>query len=262
MRQEKLQELKNMIELTKSLVNDDLAITVWSTEGETLYCNPNEDLSINFEVGFKFKDKTDKIFEVMRTGERSHNMLPKEVFGTTIEAIIIPVFDEGKVVGCITSAVSVEKREELEKRADKATRVLEESKNSIYEILNAAINTSDNLNKVNKYVDELEASVSGVYTVVDSIKGNTARTKMLALNASIEAARAGESGKGFKIVANEMGKLSQMSAESVVSINETLGDMKKSIDDVVKTINEIYDSSFKNSDEAENIIVKLENALK
>ena len=35
-----------------------------------------------------------------------------------------------------------------------------------------------------------------------------------------------------------------------------------SIDDVVKTINEIYNSSFKNSDEAENIIVKLENALK
>ena len=102
MRQEKLQELKNMIELTKSLVNDDLAITVWSTEGETLYCNPNEDLSINFEVGFKFKDKTDKIFEVMRTGERSYNVLPKEIFGTTIEAIIIPVFDEGKVVGCIT----------------------------------------------------------------------------------------------------------------------------------------------------------------
>ena len=85
---------------------------------------------------------------------------------------------------------------------------------------------------------------------------------MLALNASIEAARAGESGKGFKIVANEMGKLSQMSAESVVSINKTLEDMKKSIDDVVKTINEIYNSSFKNSDEAENIIVKLENALK
>ena len=85
---------------------------------------------------------------------------------------------------------------------------------------------------------------------------------MLALNASIEAARAGESGKGFKIVANEMGKLSQMSSESVVSINKTLGEMKKSIEDVVSTITEISDSSFKNSEITETILSQLSEVLK
>lgn len=113
-----------------------------------------------------------------------------------------------------------------------------------------------------KETNEANEKAKNSDEIVGIIQDISKQTTLLGLNASIEAARAGESGKGFKIVANEMGKLSQMSAESVVSINETLGDMKKSIDDVVKTINEIYDSSFKNSDEAENIIVKLENALK
>ena len=147
-------------------------------------------------------------------------------------------------------------------KENRATKILEDSKESIYEILNASIDTSKHLKEVDQYVHDLEKSVAGVYRVVESIKGNTSRTKMLALNASIEAARAGESGKGFKIVANEMGKLSQMSSESVVSINKTLGEMKKSIEDVVSTITEINDSSFKNSEITETILSQLSEVLK
>ena len=139
--------------------------------------------------------------------------------------------------------------------------MIKESDDSIGYILNESNHTVDELKDVNKLMKDLESNVKNVYNVVDSIKGNTARTKMLALNASIEAARAGEEGKGFKIVANEMGKLSQMSAESVSNINESLAVMSKSIKDITESISTINTSAFNNLESIEKISNNLSEVL-
>lgn len=258
MRQEKLQQIVEMIPMMKSVADEDLAIAVWDRQGTVLHFQKSNSFPLHFDIGYKIEDKNDKMFNAMSTGKILHNIIPKEIFGVAVEGNIVPVFDDGQVVGCLTSVYSVEKFEE----ANKVKQILEESKDSIYDILNDAVDTKNNLEEVNRYMDNLEKSISAVYDVVDSIKANTSRTKMLSLNASIEAARAGEYGKGFTIVANEMGKLAQMSAESVSGINDTLNEMNKSITDVTKAISKVNEASFKNSETVDKILSSFNKTIR
>ena len=48
------------------------------------------------------------------------------------------------------------------------------------------------------------------------------QTKLLSFNASVEAERAGEHGRGFSVVAQEVGNLAQLSGKSAAEINEIL----------------------------------------
>ncbi|MBE6051243.1 MAG: chemotaxis protein [Clostridium sp.] len=189
----------------------------------------------------------------MKQGKTIHTAVPREVFGIKIEGNIVPIFDDGKVVGCITCVYSLEKLDALENSNHLMKDMIKESDDSIEHILSSSTNTVNELKEVNNFVNTLSQNLEDVYLVVDSIKGNATRTKMLALNASIEASRAGEEGKGFKIVASEMSKLSQMSTESVTNINSSLNNISKSIKNVTDSIDEINSSALKNLDLVETI---------
>ncbi len=58
--------------------------------------------------------------------------------------------------------------------------------------------------------------------VVQAIGDISNKTKILALNASIEAARAGVHGKGFNVVANEVGTLANLTSSAVIETAKNL----------------------------------------
>ncbi len=69
---------------------------------------------------------------------------------------------------------------------------------------------------------EQAKAVEEINTMAEAISGIAEQINLLSLNASIEAARAGEFGRGFTVVASEIGKLAKSTAETVEQIQETI----------------------------------------
>ena len=85
-------------------------------------------------------------------------------------------------------------------------------------------------NKKLAAVTEVIAGISEKAKVINDI---VFQTKLLSFNASIEAARAGEYGRGFSVVAEEVGKLAQISGQAAKEINDTLASSIKQVEEVL-----------------------------
>lgn len=85
---------------------------------------------------------------------------------------------------------------------------------------------------------EAAARVKDTGKILDMSRGIATQTKLLGLNASIEAARAGVHGRGFSVVAGEMQKLAQNSADATEKIDNILRDIQVSIQNSIAGIDQ------------------------
>lgn len=83
---------------------------------------------------------------------------------------------------------------------------------------------------VGQNIAALSQQISVIESVMKQIQNISTQVRMLSINASIEAARAGAAGKGFSVVAQEVGSLAQNTGLAVTEIEQGVAAMHSIIE--------------------------------
>ncbi len=96
----------------------------------------------------------------------------------------------------------------------------------------------DRVRAIAEKVRELGDRSQAIGTVMEVIDDIADQTNLLALNAAIEAARAGEHGRGFAVVADEVRKLSEKTAEATRQVRDTVAGIQTDTEQAVASVQE------------------------
>jgi twitching motility protein PilJ len=94
----------------------------------------------------------------------------------------------------------------------------------------------DQIQETSKRIKRLGESSQQIGEIVDLISDMTEQTNVLALNAAIQAAAAGDAGRGFSVVAEEVQKLAERSAEATRRISVLVKTIQSDTQDAVNAM--------------------------
>ena len=126
-----------------------------------------------------------------------------------------------------SSQVVAEQIKNSDNSFDELLKISEENEVALQTLVKASASTVESNNKAVSAINNLVVAIKHINNTLSIIESISKSTKLLALNASIEAARAGESGKGFAIVASEIGKLSSDTQDSLKEIYSAVREIEE-----------------------------------
>jgi methyl-accepting chemotaxis protein len=242
----KTKPLQSLIEYAKQIANGDLTVQKLQVK--------NKD-----EIGL-LAETLNQMAENLRLVIKEFNSSVEHVANSTNE-LVTNIEQTNEASEEIAATM-----EELSSGIDTQVHTIEETSETIHDmstgiqqiatsaqnVSNTAIEAYDNASKGKeastlavKQMNEIKYTVNGLSDVIkglgerskeinhiiDIISEIAEQTNLLSLNVSIEAARAGEHGQGFAVVANEVKKLAEQSADSALKISGLI----KSIQDETGT---------------------------
>ncbi|NLK78427.1 MAG: hypothetical protein GX284_12125 [Clostridiales bacterium] len=259
-----LEELKETMPLFRQLATNDMHLALFSRT-EVLGVWKADGFQIDFvQVGetlIASNPKHEFVLNAMANGSATEEEAPEEIFGIPVRGKLIPIYEDGQVVGLLTSLVSTKEKVRVGALTDSLDSNLIESLQSIEEIAQGATDLSEKLSNIHTTSEMVRDQADKASKLVSAIQGNASRSNILALNASIEAARAGEAGRGFAVVANEMGKLAQVSGSSAKEIDTSLTDIFEAIKKVTDEVTQATEVATAQATETDKIISTLEDIV-
>lgn len=140
------------------------------------------------------------------------------------------------------------KAEQSKEKSDTMLATLNNSKQVVNELVNGIQTLANDQEKSLEDVDHLKQNALQVESIITMVGKIAEQTNLLALNASIEAARAGEHGQGFAVVAEEIRKLADESAQAVQQISSLILAIQEDVNRVVIKINENVENTHKKAE--------------
>lgn len=206
-------------QVMSNLAKGDLRVrVVVDTAGDLDRLKNNTNVSLE-ALGGVMKELNHNAQQVATAANQSSEALSQVSDGAinqthAISQIVIAVKEASKAIEDVsknTESASIESKFSME--------IVLHSRNKMNEMVEVVGSISDNSKKINK--------ITGI------IEDIANKTNLLSLNAAIESARAGEHGKGFSVVADEVGKLATISAQNAKEIKQLI---EKAVIDTQKAV--------------------------
>ncbi len=188
---------------------------------------PGKNVDIGAAVGMELPKGS--IYEAANTG-MMQDKPAREAYGVLFKSRAVPVKDEnGNVIGAIGIGMSLKEQQILTEAVQSFAATSEEVAATTEELAASAQELSNEMESLAVLQKEMIAQVNKTDTMLNFINKVAANSNLLGLNASIEAARAGEHGRGFEVVATEIRKMADSSANSVKEIREIIEMIKEKV---------------------------------
>lgn len=202
-------------------------------------------------------DMTEKLAEHMKESRRASQSIVSSAQETTEDChrSLRHVNNMQNSVGEMVKSISM-----IDERTNEMLEISDEIWNrmqSYVKVMNDAVESMQDIentaNLTGESVQHLEKVIAEISDFANEISNITAKTNMLALNASIEAARAGEHGRGFSVVAEQIRVLAENSRQASTSIESV-------VENVLAMLNQVKESNGQNVISVNSGITQISNA--
>lgn len=141
---------------------------------------------------------------------------------------------------------------DIENMTQKMEQLSTEGVETVRKLEEWANKNKESSEKVSTIVQEVDKTSYAISSIVETITEIASQTNLLALNASIESARAGESGRGFSVVAEEIRKLSEQTAQATQDIRQKIEAVQSISKNAVTEIGESLNIVIHNTEAAKD----------
>jgi len=122
------------------------------------------------------------------------------------------------------------------KVAETSLHAAEKGAQAVQNAIRGMNDIRDQMQETSKRIKRLGESSQEISEIVQLISDITEQTNVLALNAAIQAASAGEAGRGFTVVAEEVQRLAERSAEATKHISAIVKSIQRDTQDAVEAM--------------------------
>ncbi|MCR5374472.1 MAG: methyl-accepting chemotaxis protein [Lachnospiraceae bacterium] len=131
----------------------------------------------------------------------------------------------------------------MKEATDEALKAATSGSSSIRQLASQIGETQELQKIASVSVNNLSQKSSLIDGISQTISSIAEQTSLLALNASIEAARAGEAGRGFSVVAEEIGKLADQTSNATNEITSIISEIQTEIGEVTGQMGQMQKKS-------------------
>ena len=219
----------------KQLFNEDVDITITDRE-KVLEHLLSKEIAVESSKG-RILQNDEPMINSLRSNKKISLNIAKEYYGTPFNAIMVPINDEkGKVIGGIAVSKSTSNQTILMEVAERFAASSEEISASTEELAVSATDFGEYMHQLSDAQNEMRRQVETTTKILEMINSVAKNTRVLGFNAGIEAARSGEYGRGFGVVAKEITRLADQSANSVNEIKQLLDELNNKVENVAGII--------------------------